>query len=52
MVKLPNNTWYGYYNDTEGQLICYYPQIFYFHKTPTLNGGNTDQGRLYPVTPN
>ena len=41
------NTWYGYYNDTEDQLTCYYPQICYFHKTPPLNGGNTGLGRLY-----
>ena len=41
------NTLCGYYNDTEGQLTCYYPKILYFHKTPPLNVGNTDPGGLY-----
>ena len=30
-------------------MTCYYSQIWYFHKTPPLNGGNTDPGRLFPL---
>ena len=41
------NTWSGYYNDTEGQLTCFLFSNLLLSQNNTLNGGNTNLGRLY-----